>query len=331
MVSLKQHIHLSACQSMLASVYAAWSSLLDNSGAHAPDSIDPAAAERLRKRLERVREHSGPAVESGANAAVDRCAADAAEAVDYYYESIAAAYDRVRRELENTSKALDDVLISVAAQDGAERIDVDREFRELEDLLEVPDPQILKSGLQAGLHRLRARFDDLRREKDSVIAMLRDEVRTLQKNIEHATSQPGAQCAQLTREEFESFVEGQIEQGASFCLVYGSLANLSRLRRFQGSAAVTAAVDLFAGLLRQFLPNCPAITRFGVGAFCCLVPASAKQTTTHIGQLTRMLGDPSKAGTPLPHFTTVSFMPTDGPERLLRRFHDLQRRAVHQE
>ncbi len=317
---------------MLASVYAAWSSLLDNVGAHAPESVDQASAEQLRKRLVRVRECSGHAIDGGGETEVDRCANEAAEAVDIYYESIATAYARIRSELENMAKALDDVLASMTAPDSGDRVDVDREFRELEQLLDNPDPQAMKIGLQTGIQRLRVRFDDLRREKESMIAILRDEVRTLQKSLEQATLESeSAQCVQLTQEEFESFVEEEIEQGASFCLVYGSLTNLSRLRRFQGSEAVTSAVDLFAGLLRQFLPDCPAMMRFGVGAFCCLVLASSKRTTDNIGQLTRMLGDPSKVGTPLPKFTVASFMPTDGSERLLRRFRDLHRRALVQQ
>jgi GGDEF domain-containing protein len=327
MVSLRQFIDISQCQEVLAAVTEAQAILLRALDETVVDAADPGAALLAHHRLERLRPRIEAAISSGAPQKIAAHAVEARDAAVRYHGEATKAIQRVRRELESTSLALQDVLSTLAERDGGETAEVEREFKSLESLLTLPDPEELRAGLQKGLGRLRAQFQNLQREKDSMIATLRDELRTLQKSVDRAVVRPDAQAfaSILPREEFEAFAELQIGRGASFCLVYASIANLSRIERFHGREAKLAAIALFTARLQEHLGNSVAVAGLGAGQFCCLTSYSYDEAIRQVHQMTKSLGDAAGLREPLtPRFMTVMFMATDGIERLTRKFVDLQ-------
>jgi GGDEF domain-containing protein len=315
MVSLRQYIDISECQEILAAVTEAQSVLLQALDESVVDAADPGAALLVHHRLERLRSRMDSAVASGATEKVAHHAAEARDAALRYHDEAMKAVERVQRELENTSRALQDVLTTLAEREGGEKAEVEREFKGLESLLSLPDPQELRAGLRTGLSRLRTQFQNLQREKDSMIATLRDELRTLQKSVDKAVVRPDAQgfSSILPREEFEAFVEVEIERGASFCLVYASIANLSRIERFHGAEAMQAAVATFTARLQEHLRDSLAVARLSPNQFCCLTTCSYDETIRQVHQSLT------------PRFTTVMFTATDGVERLRKKFLELQK------
>jgi len=237
MVSLRQYIDISECQEVLAAVTESQSILLQALNESVVDAADPAAALLAHHRLERLRPRLESAVDSGATGKIALHSAEAREAALRYHDTAMKAVERVQRELETTSRALQDVLSTLAERESGEVTEVEREFKGLESLLTLPDPEELRAGLQKGLSRLRTQFENLQREKNSMIATLRDELRTLQQSVDKAAAKPERQgfSSILARGEFEAFVELEIEGGASFCLIYASIANLSRIERIYGA------------------------------------------------------------------------------------------------
>ncbi|MGA2182735.1 MAG: hypothetical protein ABSH47_06870 [Bryobacteraceae bacterium] len=328
MVSLRQYIDISECQEILAAVTEAQSVLLQALDESVVDAADPGAALLVHHRLERLRSRMDSAVASGATEKVAHHAAEARDAALRYHDEAMKAVERVQRELENTSRALQDVLTTLAEREGGEKAEVEREFKGLESLLSLPDPQELRAGLRTGLSRLRTQFQNLQREKDSMIATLRDELRTLQKSVDKAVVRPDAQgfSSILPREEFEAFVEVEIERGASFCLVYASIANLSRIERFHGAEAMQAAVATFTARLQEHLRDSLAVARLSPNQFCCLTTCSYDETIRQVHQITKSLGEAGEPRESLtPRFTTVMFTATDGVERLRKKFLELQK------
>ena len=156
---------------------------------------------------------------------------------------------------------------------------------------------------------------------------MRDELRTLQKSVDKAVARPGAQgfTSILAREEFEAFVELEIEGGASFCLIYASIANLSRIQRFHGAEATQAAVAAFTARLQEHLRDSVAVGRLSANQFCCLATCSYDEAIRQVQQMTRSLGDETPSRESLtPRFMTVMFTAVDGVERLRKKFFDLQ-------
>ena len=328
MVSLRQYIDISECQESLAAVTEAQSVLLQALDESVVDAADPGAALLAHHRLERLRLRMDSAVASGATRKVAHHAAEARDAALRYHAEAMKAVERVQRELESTSAALQDVLATLAQRDGGQMAEVEREFKGLESLLALPDPQELRAGLRTGLSRLRTQFQNLQSEKDSMIATLRDELRTLQKSVEKAVVRPDARgfSSILPRAEFEAFVEVEIERGASFCLVYASIANLSRIERFHGPEAMQAAVGAFTTRLQEHLRDSLAVARLSPNQFCCLTTCSYDEAIRQVHQITKSLGDQAEPRDSLtPRFTTVMFTSTDGIERLRKKFLELQK------
>jgi GGDEF domain-containing protein len=328
MVSLRQFMDISECQEVLAAVTEAQSILLQALDEAVLDAADPGAALLVHHRLGRLRPRLDSAISSGDADMIAPHAGEARDAALRYKDEATKAVERVQRELENTSRALQDVLSTLAEREGGDVADVEREIKGLESLLALPDPQQLRAGLQQGLSRLRTQFENLQREKDSMIATLRDELRTLQKSVDEAVVRPDTQgfTSILPRQEFEAFVELEIERGASFCLVYASIANLSRIERFHGAGATQAAVNAFVARLQQYLGDSLAVARLGSNQFCCMATCSYDEAIRQVHQMTKSLGDEAQPRESLtPRFMTVMFTATDGVERLRKKFFDLQR------
>ena len=331
MVSLRQFIDISECQEVLAAVTEAQSILMQALDESVLDAADPGAALLVHRRLERLRPRLNLAISSGA---VDHIAPHAAEARDAslrYHNEAMKAVERVQCELEATSRALQDVLSTLADRDGGDVAEVERELKGLESLLSLPDPQQLRTGLQQGLSRLRTQFENLQREKDSMIATLRDELRTLQKSVDKAAVRPEARgfSSILPREEFEAFVELGIERGTSFCLVYAAIANLSRIERFHGAGATANAVAAFTGHLQEHLSGSLAVGRLSLHQFCCMATCSYDEAIRQVHQITKALGNEKQSRENLtPRFMTVMFTSGDGIERLRKKFFDLQQQNL---
>ena len=328
MVSLRQFIDISECQEVLAAVTEAQSVLFQTLNESVVDAAEPAAALLVHRRLERLRSRIDSALSSGTAANLDVHVAAAREVAMHYRDEATKAVERVQHELENTSAALRDVLATLAEQNGGDRAELEREFKGLESLLTLPDPNELRVGLQKGLSRLRAQFENMQREKDGMIATLRDELRTLQKNVEKAAAPPKGRgfASILQQEDFEAFVELEIERGAAFCLVYASIANLSRIERFLGADAGQAAIASFTGSLQEHLRNTVAVGRLSSSQFCCLENCSYDDAIRQVHLMTKSLGNQTDLReTITPRFMTVMFNSTDGVDRLRKRFFDLQK------
>jgi len=328
MVSLRQFIDISECQEVLAAVTEAHSLLLQALDESVVDAAEPGAALLVHRRLERLRPKIESAIGSGIAPKIVMHAGEAREATLRYHDEATRAVERALRELENTSTALQDVLATLAHQDNSPVEDVQREFRELESALAIPDPEQMRAELQRGLSRLRVQFDNLQREKDGVIVTLRDELRTLQKKVEKAVFRPDAPgfATVLPREEFEAFVELEMESGSSFCLIYATIANLSRIERFHGSEASQSAIAGFTARLQEHLRNSLAVGRLSPNQFCCVVNCSYEEAMRQVHQMTTALSEQTDSrATLMPRFMTVRFGTDDGIERLRRKFAELQK------
>jgi len=328
MVSLRQFMDISECQEVLAAVTEAHSLLLRALDESVVDAAEPGAALLVHRRLERLRPKIESAIGSGIAAEIVTHAGEARDAAVRYHDEATRAVERALRELENTSNALQDVLATLAQRDNSEAEDVEREFRELESALAIPDPEQMRAQLQRGLSRLRVQVENLQREKDGVIVALRDELRTLQKKVEKAVFRPDAPgfATVLPREEFEAFVELEMESGSPFCLVYAAIANLSRIERFHGPEASQAAIAAFTARLQEHLRDSLAVGRLSPNQFCCVVNCSYDEAMRQVHQMTAAFSEQTESGSPLmPRFMTVRFAAEDGFERLRRKFVELQR------
>jgi len=327
MVSLKQFISISECQEVLGAVTEAQAILLQALNESVVDSADPGAALLVHRRLERLRPQIDSAISSGIAGKIVPPAIDARDAALRYHDEAIKAVERVQRELESTSTALEDVLATLAAPDSGQAREMEREFQSLESLLALPDPEQLRAGLRQGLTRLHVQFESLQREKDGMIATLRDELRTLQKSVDKAVVRPDALgfSSILPREEFEAFVEIEIESGAAFCLVYAAIANLSRIERFHGSDVKLSAVASFTARLQEHFGDSLAVGRLSPSHLCCLTACSYDEAIRRVQMMTKALANEVERREALtPRFMTVMFTPADGFERLRKKFFDLQ-------
>jgi GGDEF domain-containing protein len=121
-------------------------------------------------------------------------------------------------------------------------------------------------------------------------------------------------------------VELEIERGASFCLVYAAIANLSRIERFHGAETTQAAVASFTANLQEHLRNTVAVGRFSSNQFCCLENCAYDDAIRQVHHMTKALNNQTgQRETLTPRFMTVMFNSIDGIERLRKKFFDLQR------
>jgi hypothetical protein len=186
-------------------------------------------------------------------------------------------------------------------------------------LADLDDVGRIKCGIREAAGRLEACITAIQREKDTVILMLRDEIRTLQRSLDQVKA--GGHGV-LSRSQFEACLQRTIASKVSFSVIQISIRNRAQIERLQGQGVAEHAVRTFTTAVQELLPPGSVMGMWEQTELCAIVLVSyhdAIQRTREIGMLLERME--TRAGaTPLKaQLLTVPFNSDEGQDKLAKR------------
>ncbi len=98
----------------------------------------------------------------------------------------------LRGAVQQSTRMLREVLTSVSGQGLDHHQALERDLQELKALQDVQDLQVIHATIAASTERMSAHIEQMKKETELLVAQLRDEIRTLQRELEQDRSRPAA-------------------------------------------------------------------------------------------------------------------------------------------
>ncbi len=151
-------------------------------------------------------------------AALAEAQRDLAEEARLYFEESTHRVARLREDFGSAARALSELVSSITSNNDDHEKLLENELEGLAQLAVMADAAELRQGLQQTTARLTEYVKRIRADNRFVVAQLRDEIRTLQdqvQSLEHQTSKPaGAGAEGVSPEEC---AREWVEDGKTFC------------------------------------------------------------------------------------------------------------------
>ena len=326
-VSLKESLSdYDRRESLLAASLSTHGSVFETLRRHLLE-IHPEAARALKSYLrsaaERLRWPEAPQEFEALQSDFDR------EWREYHHQS-EQAYTQIEAQLSETVKVLQETL---AAFDRGSR-DVPEEqlahqVLALEKLALLDDLLLVRKGIHECAENLTRCVEEIRRERKLAVAQLRDEIRTLQKNLakaEHAATTDYL-TGFLNRQELERVVSNHVRSRQPFTLLYIWLRNLKILEHELPRLSADRLVALASREATRLLPENSSVGRWSDDEFCAVVAAEKPEAMKISRELGKRLNEKFSVGdTPTERSVAlqsrvgiVESYPDDSPERFFFR------------
>ncbi len=214
--------------------------------------VDPAFTERHREYLRTIRVQVMGA--QSPEALMETQPALRSELRDYR-DKCATHLTGLRQDFTSALLSLQDVMSSMSSSGHDQEQHLRKELNTLESLAEASDPQVLRRGVQMAVKNIAECVQQLKRENDIRIAQFRDEIRTMQSQIEAAEASAALDgvTGALKRRELESRVRRDVLRDAPVCLFILKVGNFREIASRHGKhLASEAMIALFRRTREQF-------------------------------------------------------------------------------
>src|SRR5258708_7109145 len=202
------------------------------------------------------------------------------------YRDRAARYiDRMREELTGANEALNEILLSIEGGGAHSEGCLKEEIGRLRSIADSSDLAEIRSRVEQSAASLQKHAEQLRREKDAVIAQLKDEIRVLHKAAEQskraaATDPTTGLCR---RDEYETLIRRSIVADQEFSVIHVWLQNLHALSSSYSPAIMDQALTAISRRLQNVVPPESVLSRWRSDVICVTEPnALAKRVAGEI-------------------------------------------------
>ena len=158
---------------------------------------------------------------------------DLAEEARLYYEESTHRLGRLREDFGSAARALSELVSSITSNNDDHEKLLEDELGELAHLAMMADAAELRQGLQKTTARLTEYVKRIRADNRFVVAQLRDEIRTLQdqvQSLEHQTARPASAGNDRESVNLEVCARKWVDEGRSFCGLFFCLPSKGVLR-----------------------------------------------------------------------------------------------------
>lgn len=186
------------------------------------------------------------------------------------YRDRAARYiDELRKTAAATTAALEQMLATLQCGDSDGEAQIKNEINRLESLRSLNDLNEMRAALEERVSSLAACVERLKREKDLVVAQLRDEIRILHTAIEQprAAAAKDALTGALIRQEFQKALARELNAGRAIIVFR---LDLQGLRNFPKRIITDQLVTAVYRRALQMLPSENIVGRWREDVFCIL-------------------------------------------------------------
>lgn len=185
--------------------------------------------------------------------------------------------ERMRGDLSITAQTLNEMMQAV--QEGGSENRLQDEINRLQSAVHSNSLIEIRTGVQRSLESLSGCVEQLRREKDSVIAQLKDEIRTLHRAAEQTryVALGDAATGVYKREEFVKLVRREIVAGRAIGVVHIWVRNLQEMSGSHSPSIIDQLLAAFCKRVRNSIPAETTLSRWTSDVFCIILPAALTQ------------------------------------------------------
>jgi GGDEF domain-containing protein len=246
---------------------------------------DVAAVERFRKHIGQSLELLRSEDEAPSQEAAGQVAANVRGELRDYKDRATRYIDRLREDLAATALILDEIM--QAAQESGAEDRMKAEIARMGAALSVSSLAELREKVRCGLDSLSECAEQLRREKDGVIAQLKDEIRTLHKAAEQSRSAAAVDPATGVhkRGEIERLMRRELAASRSVAVIHICLCNLNELNAAYPPALIEQLVIAFCRRMGKAVPRDAIMSSWRRDVFLILLPpAVARRVASEVLQ-----------------------------------------------
>jgi len=192
----------------------------------------------------------------------------------HYADSANAYIRKIRQELETTAQALDSILQQTQGSRSEQRLD--EEVERLRSAVQEKDPESLKTRVSRSVEGISACVEQIRREKNVVIAQLQDEIRLLHQTIDNSrrAAETDPVTGVLKREEAVKAIRRDLAAGRHVGVVRISIANFAGLTMTHGAALMERVVTGMCKRLAEIVPGQAILALWQKEAVSVVLPAA---------------------------------------------------------
>ena len=272
MVSLKRSLEEYEARRLLVATYSqVLRSTLESVKQYVVET-DASAVAQFRKHIGQSLELFRSEEEAPGQEAAGQIAANVRGELRDYKDRATRYIDRMREDLATTAMALDEIM--QAAQESGAEDRLKSEIARMGAALSVSSLAELRATVRRGLDSLSECAEQLRREKDGVIAQLKDEIRTLHKAAEQSRSASAVDPATGVhkREEIERLLRRELAASRSVAVIHLCLRNLHELNGAYPPAMIGQLVVAFCRRMGNVVPRDSIMSSWRSDVFLILLP-----------------------------------------------------------
>ena len=194
-----------------------------------------------------------------------------------YRDWAAAFIGRLRQDMNATAEALSSLLMNIQGEGGSAEGSLQNEISHLHTLTSLTSLGAMREGINRSTVRLVECVSQLRKEKESIIVQLRDEINVLHQAVDEArrASTLDSLTGVSSRDELVRFLRRALESRTSVAVVHIWLQNLPKLAKIHEKAVCNALLSAFSKRMKSAVPPDAISGRWADDVFCVLVPSGS--------------------------------------------------------
>lgn len=234
---------------------------------------DPASVEEFRSQLAAIVRQVEQSMNDLDESRLDSHSTAIHDALRIYHDRAQRYIEDLHSSLTATSDVLRVMVEALQSGDSDAEKDLKSEIVRLRSVDKLTNLEEVRAYVRKSVESLASCADQLRREKDVVIAQLRDEIRTLQNSMEESARAAAMDPATGTyqRKDFERLIQREIVRGQAVTVIRLWLKNIQTL------AACNPIDQILAAFCKRAheVVSAEAMGRWQENVFCVLLPSAA--------------------------------------------------------
>lgn len=211
-----------------------------------------------------------------------------------YQESSHQELERMRVELRAAAEAMKIFADGIAGSGGEHAALLTAELKRMEEATRDAELEELRTTVRSGVQAVRTSHQELQRTHAQVVAQLKDEIRTLHRQL-HGPPESGEESLGLwSRSKLDARIEDLLTGDAAFALVLVSVDGLAALYESHPRAAVHDALQTTVRQLTELIRGRAMTGEWCPGVFAVILEELPEQAGELARRVPRELGQPHR-------------------------------------
>jgi GGDEF domain-containing protein len=247
--------------------------------------LEASEAAHFRSQLQALRDQLRPDVDARQLESVQ---SSFEKEVKDYWEKTRAQIQRLRKDVEAASAAMETFAGSVSESEILLEHGVKRELQHLGKSAASNDIQEIRGAIQSATAKIGAGVDQMRTSNQLAIAQLKDEIRLLHQEVQaarRAKAVPAPEGGRVDNRVVDGRIGELIRQNTPFSVLLVVVRNFEGLRNCYSANVLANAMGAFQARFEKILPAPALVRRWGQDQFAAILgtpPANAMEMSSEV-------------------------------------------------